>query len=217
MARLITYQEVLEKRAADEVAASPDSNWVDHIVGGNAEGADPSQFDPEQLALGVQEEMEHTSDPDVAAEIAMDHLIKDPEYYQKLKLIEGDQESVEAAKVAGAVLAKLAAFGMPSLKPSTSLLPKVPKPPVGMLQKAPGVAQAGAKPLGALKVPWGKAMALGGLGAGLYGVAKAVPWLTRQLTEASSMPLAYGGGWSPIPYGYGYSPYGEGQPNLGVR
>lgn len=62
---------------------------------------------------------------------------------------------------------------------------------------------------------WGKALpwlAVGGLGYGLY---KGVPWAARQLESASSTPMAYGGGWSPVPYGYGYTPYGQGQPSMG--
>lgn len=41
-------------------------------------------MNPEQLKRGVEVEMEHTSDPKVAEQIAMDHLREDPEYYTKL-------------------------------------------------------------------------------------------------------------------------------------
>jgi len=57
------------------------------IPGGEAEGRKPSDFDPEQLALGTATEMEHTHDPRMAMEIAMDHLVEDPEYYTKLLAI----------------------------------------------------------------------------------------------------------------------------------
>ena len=39
-----------------------------------------------QLAKGIKVEMEHTTSKDVAKEIAMDHLMEDPKYYDKLKL-----------------------------------------------------------------------------------------------------------------------------------
>ena len=32
--------------------------------------------------------MEHTDDPDLAREIAMDHLTEDPDYYTKLEKVE---------------------------------------------------------------------------------------------------------------------------------
>ena len=41
-----------------------------------------------QLTLGIQVEYEHTSDFEVAKQIAMDHLGEDPYYYDKLKFIE---------------------------------------------------------------------------------------------------------------------------------
>ena len=44
----------------------------------------------EQLTKGIKVEMEHTSDVRIAAEIAMDHLWEDLNYYQKLASIEGD-------------------------------------------------------------------------------------------------------------------------------
>lgn len=45
-----------------------------------------SDFDPKQLALGTEHEMEHTDDPEEAKRIAMDHLVEDPQYYTKLKV-----------------------------------------------------------------------------------------------------------------------------------
>ena len=41
-----------------------------------------------QLKIGVKIEMEHTNDKDIAFEIAMDHLMEDPNYYTNLNKIE---------------------------------------------------------------------------------------------------------------------------------
>lgn len=54
------------------------------LPGGRAARRSPSSFDPRQLRIGTRVEMEHTSDPTIAREIAMDHLVEDPLYYPKL-------------------------------------------------------------------------------------------------------------------------------------
>ena len=41
-----------------------------------------------QLSKGIKSEMEHTKDRKKAQEIAMDHLVEDPKYYDKLKKME---------------------------------------------------------------------------------------------------------------------------------
>lgn len=41
-----------------------------------------------QLAKGVRVELEHTSDHDIAHEIALDHLSEFPDYYNRLETIE---------------------------------------------------------------------------------------------------------------------------------
>jgi hypothetical protein len=43
-----------------------------------------SDFNPKVLAKGRRVEMEHTRNPKVAEQIAMDHLAEDPRYYDKL-------------------------------------------------------------------------------------------------------------------------------------
>lgn len=60
----------------------------DRIRGGLASGHCPSEFDQEQLAKGIEVELEHTVSRLVAREIAMDHLTEDPDYYRKLKIME---------------------------------------------------------------------------------------------------------------------------------
>jgi len=42
----------------------------------------------EQLALGTEVELEHTDDPAVAEEIALDHLDELPDYYTRLAAME---------------------------------------------------------------------------------------------------------------------------------
>ena len=61
------------------------SEYANKIPGGLASKYDPEDFDPEALKMGIKVEMEHTDDPMVAMEIAMDHLVEDPEYYVKLQ------------------------------------------------------------------------------------------------------------------------------------
>lgn len=58
------------------------------LRGGLADKKKPSDFNPKALKEGIKVEMEHTEDPKIAEEIAMDHLTEDPEYYKKLKTIE---------------------------------------------------------------------------------------------------------------------------------
>lgn len=62
--------------------------------GGLADKKRESDFDPEALAKGTAVEMEHTDDPEAAKEIAMDHLVEDPKYYDKLAKIEKNNEEV---------------------------------------------------------------------------------------------------------------------------
>lgn len=59
----------------------------DRLPGGKADNSQPQDFDSKELARGIEVESEHTSDPQIAMEIAMDHLKEDPRYYSKLKKI----------------------------------------------------------------------------------------------------------------------------------
>lgn len=63
-------------------------NHQDKIEGGLADKKHPNDFDPVQLNKGIEVEMEHTKNPKIAQEIAMDHLTEDPDYYKKLETIE---------------------------------------------------------------------------------------------------------------------------------
>lgn len=60
----------------------------DLIPGGLADKKNPADFDHDSLVEGLRVELEHTSDPKIALEIAMDHLTEDPDYYRKLATIE---------------------------------------------------------------------------------------------------------------------------------
>ncbi len=61
----------------------------EYLPGGYAEGMGDEDFDPEQLKMGIEVEMEHI-DPshphaeEIAAEIARDHLREHPRYYDAL-------------------------------------------------------------------------------------------------------------------------------------
>lgn len=70
----------------------------EHIAGGLAKGrslrdiADKHRVElshiESELKRGIKVEMEHTNDPSIAREIAKDHLMEDPDYYDKLEKME---------------------------------------------------------------------------------------------------------------------------------
>jgi hypothetical protein len=66
------------------------SLWKDHLPGGLADKKTPADFPPEKLREGRKVESEHTSNPAIQTEIAMDHITEDPNYYPKLKKMEKD-------------------------------------------------------------------------------------------------------------------------------
>ena len=69
----------------------------DKIPGGLADGKSKDAFDSDKLKEGIKVELEHTSDKQIATEIAMDHLTEDENYYKKLKVM----EKKEKCKVCG--------------------------------------------------------------------------------------------------------------------
>lgn len=63
-------------------------------------------YDPEELAAGIEVEREHTANPEVAKAIAKDHLNEMPDYYSNLLRMElehtdEDDEIYDIAKRAG--------------------------------------------------------------------------------------------------------------------
>jgi len=64
----------------------------ENIPGGLAKGKKVSSFNKKALIKGVKVEMEHTKDPKIAQEIAMDHLTEDPKYYDKLTKMEKESK-----------------------------------------------------------------------------------------------------------------------------
>lgn len=73
-----------------------------NLRGGKAEqlGWSPKRYDQQQLAMGIRAEMEHTDDPELAREIAMDHLAeqvleaKPQDYYTRLAKMEANLGSL---------------------------------------------------------------------------------------------------------------------------
>jgi hypothetical protein len=85
-----TASEIRMDLLAQKVAYDWMAKYEDELPGGLADKGPPKNVDPKQVEKGVKVEMEHTDDPDVAREIAYDHLTEDPRYYDKLETIEGE-------------------------------------------------------------------------------------------------------------------------------
>lgn len=90
----------------------------------------------------------------------------------------------------------------------------------GVSSAAPAAAEAATKaPVGGGVARtlwrWRAPLALAGVAGLGYGALKGAGWASRQLEQASTVPMAYGGGWSPVAYGYGHTPYGEGMAGMG--
>jgi hypothetical protein len=70
----------------DPLALRVAKRWKEKVPGGLARV--PPKVDPKQVEKGIKVEREHTDDPDVAREIAYDHLTEDSVYYDKLEEME---------------------------------------------------------------------------------------------------------------------------------
>lgn len=74
-------------------ATDEEQDARDLLPGGLADGMDDSEFDPHQLAKGIQTELEHTNDVNISKEIAKDHLMEIPtDYYDRLEKMEEEAE-----------------------------------------------------------------------------------------------------------------------------
>jgi len=67
------------------------------VKGGKGDNTDPSDIDPRELQMGIEVEYEHTDDPEIACEIAADHLTELPNYYKYLigKGIADEEKAIE--------------------------------------------------------------------------------------------------------------------------
>ena len=81
------------------------ANYVneDQVPGGKGDETDENSVDYEELQVGQAVEKEHTDDPQLAKEIALDHLTEDPKYYSKLikSGIVDEKEALDLAKKFG--------------------------------------------------------------------------------------------------------------------
>ena len=75
----------------------------DKLQGGKGDETDESSVDYEELQVGKLVEKEHTDDPQLAKEIALDHLTEDPHYYSKLikSGVVDEKEALDLAKKFG--------------------------------------------------------------------------------------------------------------------
>lgn len=72
----------------DRVLNMPRAGKNDLLAGGTADNVPDREFFADNLNEGAEHEREHTSNEQVAKEIAKDHLQEDPAYYKKQKEIE---------------------------------------------------------------------------------------------------------------------------------
>ena len=104
-----------ERAARDTVRRhTKDKRWRQRIPGGTKRA--PASFGRQALIRGAMVELEHTTDPLTALEIAMDHLDEDPEYYGKLATIHTENPAVRVENPARpCIRAHRLAAGIPKL------------------------------------------------------------------------------------------------------
>ena len=75
-------------------------NYKQKLKGGRADGKQVTDFDLDQLIMGIKVEQEHTTDKYTALEITTDHLQEFPDYYTRLHEMEetAEEEAAEEAR-----------------------------------------------------------------------------------------------------------------------
>lgn len=81
------------------------NEYQNHIQGGKGDMATINDVDSIQLLIGTAVEMEHTDDKEIAQEIAIDHLVENPEYYTIL-LDSGLVDEPEAIELYNKLISK---------------------------------------------------------------------------------------------------------------
>jgi hypothetical protein len=90
-------KDIWNKDPWAEVPFTTAEKWEDKIPGGNDKGS-PNDFNKKDVEVGRRVEMEHTKDPDIAKEIAIDHLKEHEDYYVGLEHMESKLEDLEKDK-----------------------------------------------------------------------------------------------------------------------
>lgn len=99
------YENSINGEIDDETLTLPSTpiSYADDdlLHGGIADNKGANEFDQDELNMGIQVEMEHTDDLELAKEIAMDHLVEIPDYYSRLLNMENEakKELTSAAKI----------------------------------------------------------------------------------------------------------------------
>ena len=90
----------LPQFARDFVAAGGLLSYADILPGGKGDDKPDSDFDKGQLEKGKKHEQEHTDNPEIANEIAKDHLTEheDEPYYDLIDLMEKVLERTKSSK-----------------------------------------------------------------------------------------------------------------------
>lgn len=89
-----TKNESMEKEDFKKIITNIE-DWDDKVKGGLAKDKTPDDFDLDSLAAGAEIQMEHTDDPEVAIDIAMDHLEEHPLYYDEENGLESFEDELD--------------------------------------------------------------------------------------------------------------------------
>ena len=71
------------------------AKYQDKLDGGKSDKKTPSDFSKKDVEKGHRVEFEHTDDPNIAKEIAMDHLEEHVDYYVGLEHMEDCLKEIE--------------------------------------------------------------------------------------------------------------------------
>jgi len=84
-----SYRKMLREEFGIDMDKFRDKN---RVPGGYGDKARVQDFPLDQVRKGVEVELEHTDDPYVALEIALDHLVESDQYYDSLEEMETSLE-----------------------------------------------------------------------------------------------------------------------------
>lgn len=76
-----------------------EENEKDKLPGGKGDDAEAEDFPQDELEEGTEHEMEHTDDPEIAEEIAEDHLTESDDYYSDLDEMEAKDKEEETEEI----------------------------------------------------------------------------------------------------------------------